>query len=191
MQWKKIEEFLPYIMNEVTPCPQNIALQYLRNALVEFCSETWAWNIWTDKEVIQAGSKEIYVDVPNQSTPEGLMGVLKGNLPYSLENIDLEYNMVTLGSELEQDSEFQFKLALKPIRDAEIVPAWIFEDYLETIGFGAKYKIASMAGQPWANPELVQYAYNQFRKGISEAGAKKRAKGNTMQSRKVKPKKFI
>jgi len=191
MEWTKVEDFLPYIMNEVTPCPQNIALQYLRNALIEFCSESWAWNIWTDKETVEAGSKDIYVDVPNQSTPDGLMAVTKNDLPYSLDNIELEYNTVTLGKELEQDSTFQFKLALKPIREAEIVPAWLYEDYLEAVSFGAKYKLASMAGQPWANGELAQYAYNEFRKGVSQAGARKRAKGNTRRSKKVKPKSFI
>ncbi len=191
MAWKKIEDFLPYVMPEVPGCPPNIATTYITLAVINFCAESWAWNVWTEKETFPAGESEIPLTYPTQSKPDGIMQARKNDENYSLHYLGLEDGVVQLDQELKQSADFQFKIALKPTQGATIIPEWIFEDYVETIAAGTKHKLMSMVGQPWANPNSAAYNYDVFRKGISQAGSQKRIKEKTRRSLSVQSRSFL
>lgn len=63
-------------------------------------------------------------------------------------------------------------VALKPKRDAEIIPDFIFEDWAETISDGALARLNAMSGSVWSKPEMVGYYTRRFRAGISRAKSK-------------------
>ena len=80
-------------------------------------------------------------------------------------------------------------VALKPSREAEKCPEFIFNDWAETIAAGALSRLHAMAGKIWANPELVNYYSKIFREGISRARSKS-AKSWLQESKTMLPVNF-
>lgn len=148
MQVVKIDNFVPSIRAEVSNCPDEFIQNKVLQSIIDFCSESWAWNLWTDVQTLESDESEIYLNTPTQSVPVGVMAATKDGSDYSLNNIKLEDDVVTIKQDFSKDVIFQFHIALKPSRLATVVPQWILEDYAETIAFGVKWKIFSMAGQP-------------------------------------------
>lgn len=51
---------------------------------------------------------------------------------------------------------------LKPTRDSTEGPDFLYNDWEEAIGHGAKAKLLAMVGRDWANPQAVQYHQRAF-----------------------------
>lgn len=62
--------------------------------------------------------------------------------------------------------------ALKPTRASTDGPDMLYDDWLEWIAHGAKWKLMATPKKDWTDLELATYHKNQFEIGIARAGAK-------------------
>lgn len=59
--------------------------------------------------------------------------------------------------------------AVKPSHTAEGVADFLYEDWAETIAYGALRRLLAMPSRVWANLQMVSYFERLFREGISRA----------------------
>lgn len=62
--------------------------------------------------------------------------------------------------------------AVKPTREADEIPKFLYTDWAETIASGALAYLHSLSGRVWSKPNLVNYYIRKFRAGISRAKSK-------------------
>ena len=88
-----------------------------------------------------------------------------------------------------QASALRISLILKPTRTSDDGADLLYDDWLEAIAHGAKWKLMVLPGKDWSNPELAEYHRREFRKGCTAAFAK-RLKGGGDRSITVWPRQF-
>lgn len=75
---------------------------------------------------------------------------------------------------------------LKPTRDSTQGPDFLYNDWEEAIGHGAKAKLLAMSGRDWANPQAVPFHRKQFIDGWVEARIRD-AKANSVNATTAHP----
>jgi hypothetical protein len=78
---------------------------------------------------------------------------------------------------------------LKPARAGTAGPDVLYEDWLEAIAHGAKWKLMALPKKEWSDPDLAGYHEKEFRKGINKALARQ-IKGGGRQSVTAYPREF-
>ena len=190
-------ELLPEIMPEVVGCPNPVAKRALRNALIQFCTESEAYRLPDVRAVAVQNISEVEFDVPDQTrvvkvvslTYEGKPlnpaseTILDGTINQWREHtgtpsafIPRTGNQVTLYPTPEStELALNATLALTPTQSSTSIDDAFIEAYLESVIAGALNRLMTMRGQPWANPELgVSYGY-QFQEAITKAKRKGQA----------------
>ena len=74
---------------------------------------------------------------------------------------------------------------IKPIRIATALPDFIYDDYREEIGCGAKANLFLRKGMPWYDPKIADYYKNEFDNACNN-GKLTRVKGGTNMNLSVK-----
>ena len=207
------DKFYDYIMPSVQGCPVSMVKNALRNACIEFCEKTLIWkqdSILNDVEAgydmyVFAPPKDAKVVMPYRVTFNGVevqptdLQSLESFMPNwkDLKEETPKYYFLAfddivrlVGTPIKSFSNaLSADVALKPSREAEKCPEFIFNDWAETIAAGALSRLHAMAGKIWANPELVNYYSKIFREGISRARSKS-AKSWLQESKTMLPVNF-
>lgn len=67
------------------------------------------------------------------------------------------------------EQTLDLKVALMPGPTGTSIPDWIFDQYFEQIGYGAKHRLMRMAGFRWSNPDGASMYFNLFENAIGDA----------------------
>jgi len=202
-------QFLPYVLEDVKDVPKQFAENAIRDAVIEFCERSFLWIIRSDPSDLlvgeslygfntPAGTKMIRINrVEATATPTaGYCEVV----PIAYEEFLRKYpNYSTITSSypthyIAQEpgiimvfptptadviGGIKAEISIAPTRLATACPDFIFEQYAEAIGFGAKSKLMLSTNKPWSNAEAGMLYEQKFRAGISKAEARTRkAKAN-------------
>jgi len=90
----------------------------------------------------------------------------------------------------DSDENLYIRIIVKPIRAiTTVADEFIYEDHIETIAAGVRYRILGMPGKPWTSPTGAKQAYIDWRRGISKARAN-RDRGYTKNPQTVHPRSF-
>lgn len=81
-------------------------------------------------------------------------------------------------------------VVFKPLQTATSVPTILYEDYLEPIIAGAKYRLLSMPNKGWTDPEAAMHNRGLFREGLSEAKVQVN-QGFGQKNKHVQPRSFV
>jgi len=175
-----LKKFRSEVLTDVSGVPGSLVDRCILRAAIEFCDYTLTWRekfIQTTSEGVMqcllspdTGSRIVtvlYVSddgvkvVP--ATESQLDGVSAGWRDTNNQSAAAQYYYLedreTLSLVLTPDAERSLEIiaCLKPTQDSTELPETLYEDHIESIGYGAKSRIFAMPAKPWANPELAMY----------------------------------
>ena len=70
------------------------------------------------------------------------------------------------------DQEIYLRVAFKPLMSATVVEDSLYEDWLEEIVDGAKWKLLSMPGKEWSDEKGAELCRRKYKQGIRRAKAR-------------------
>jgi hypothetical protein len=207
-----LEAFLPEIMLESSGVPAPVALNAIRNACYDFCRKSLVWNEVQSAVAYTAG---VTVYQPTPPTDAQVISVLHVNVdstlvvyPYSTEEVAMarpnwqsfvgniegfvqpDRGTIRFFSVPQSSGTFAAMVAYAPKRNAKTIDDLLFNVYLESIKYGALWKLKIMPGKPWSDPAGAQYYERAFNTKIGEATID-RTRGNTRTVLRVAPRSFV
>ena len=172
--------WLPEVMPEVSDCPEPMAVNAIRNACIEFCTQTLYWQDDLAALALETADLPYTLVVPAGSSVAQIMSVVLLGVPLVSTTLD-ELNSRVLGwrdttgqprayfqpqpgvidfyPRPEGTTEYTFliRVAFTPTRASTTVSDLIYEDYLEDIAAGALSRLLAVPNRPWTNTEAAKY----------------------------------
>ena len=186
-------EFLPEVLPSVPACAEPLAVNAVRNAAIEFCSNTLFWQETQADTAITVAvtpSAPLTLSAPTGARIIQIMAVTIDGLPLSPISIDMlddgvynwrgrtgkpsafyQPNPDQLVFVLPPDASYTatLRVAYSPTRVADGVDERIYQNYLEAVSFGAVARLAAIPGQAFSNPEVASYARAMFNNAMTDA----------------------
>lgn len=206
---KPLTEFLPEVMPSVPGCPNPLAVNAVRNSVIEFVSRARLLLRSVDV-VLTPGESRYSLDVDSGLTASTfLRGWLNETTrvhPVSPINEDAEHGdywrketgapvkaYIDAGelivAPIPKDAgTMQVDVLCTYLRNATAVDDFVLQDWIEPIAYGALARLLILPG-PWSNPAAAVGYRRLFEMGASEA-AIQTDKGGTMESLRVAPRRF-
>lgn len=166
-------------------CAEPIAVKYLRQAAMEFCTRTRIWRetdefatVATDIEVLcvppMAALHEIeaaWFDgsrlEPAQFKQAFAPGMDDGGLPRWITQAGPDrVSLVPRGT-----GTLRISMFLKPAEDAEVVPGFLYDHHAEAIGWGALREIKLLPNQPFTDPSMAGLFAQRFEAAMNRHAA--------------------
>ncbi|WP_025915802.1 hypothetical protein [Herminiimonas sp. CN] len=186
-----IRDVLPHLTNGPSDPLVEAAI---RNAVIEFCNQSWLWRYLPDPIDIVAG--EVAYDL-EPTTGADVAAVLScsigGNLisPASTDDLDRIYtgwqslsgparhytqtdtNSILLvpRPEFNIAGALVMVLALQPRRSSTAFPGWIADQYAESLAAGALSRLLLMPGKAWSDGQAGMLNKDKFQAAIQVAKA--------------------
>jgi len=185
-QW--FDEVLPEVGGVSTPLLTNA----VRNSMREFLKRSTIWRedltpitlvATTGTYTVSVGTGTVLADIIKAKIDDEreIKPILPGDLEREYPNWQFElgevkrYLMENTSSVIrlirtpEIEHTLDLKVALMPGATGTSIPDWIFEQYFEPIGYGAKHRLMRMAGFRWSNPDAASMYFTLFENAIGDA----------------------
>lgn len=199
------DAFLPHVLVDVPQCPNPVAEHAIKMAAIEFCARsrihqyehptvnvladthTYAFVPPTETvvvEILQAWFDELRI-WPKQ--PDALVHMYRdwktaeAQKPNYVTQMDeRNFRLVPIPT-VALAGGVTMDVALKPTLAATGLETRLYEEYVETIAHGAKWRLMEKPKQGWSDPQLASYhkrmfeeavtaAYNRVRSGFGRGG---------------------
>lgn len=201
------EDYLKEVMPDVKGCPIRVAENAIRNAAIDFCNESRAWRDPIDDVTTSADVHTYPLSGPTDSEIIALYYVKRNSANLPLKTIpDMYLDRHRQNPNTQEpkwfhqpspqeirfvwtpDAEYTYKCKaiLKPTKDAESGPDFLYNDWMEVIAHGAKMRLKMMSGRDWFDPKTASYDRKEFIKGKTEARIRD-AKSNVASSTRARP----
>jgi len=180
-----LDSFLPYIAPEVVGCPVAVMKHNVLLSIINFCEKSKAWLYEHPDITTVAGQEDYPFSLPANTSIAEILSIKKDNgEDQGAQRLTLD----TLRLIPVPDKEYKVSLllSLKPIYSVADVEDFFFNEYLDAITYGAKYRLMMMRGLPWFDPDMATYYKREFNLKIAET-ATKFARKNTNSVLKVTP----
>lgn len=194
-----LSSFKVYITPDVIPCPDPMIERELVHTVIEFCRETHLlqkeFNYNIDSDDIDSTSYHYSLDIDltayfTDLRPIMLIRVNIDGIDYTAkyrEIIGLVENWDSIKEENVKyffypdnetirfydmnttDTDMYIKMSVKPVDTVDTIDDLIYNDWLDTIVDGTKYRLLSMPNKSWSNPKAAALYYSTWRRGLSQA----------------------
>lgn len=184
--------FLNEIMPELPSCPKAMAVNAIRNAVIEFCARSLVWRADLAAVAAVANQGAYAFSPPTSSVVAEVISAWYDALPITpklpADLADLYDNWTTEAGDPKYfvqnntsglilvpmpdaalANAITTKVALKPTRAAAAVEDWIVEKYLEEMAHGAKGRLLAIPKKPWSDAALSSHHTGLFEQGIASA----------------------
>lgn len=203
--------FLPEVLPECPGVPEPVAINAIRNASFDFCRQTLIWSEFKDAAAYTALTAEYQVAPPTGAQvvqvvslalddgrtlyPSTLDDIVAARPQWQTHTGPIEtfvhsapgtFRFVAIP---ENSGTFVAQVAYAPLRTATSVDERLYNLYLETIKFGALWKLKSLTGQSWTDPAAAAADLQLFNQGIGRA-VTDRTRSNSRASLRVAPQWF-
>ena len=189
----RYEDFLTEVMPYVRDCPEFVAVNALRNAMIEFCDKSMLWQYEVDPIDTVAGTTEYTLALPNGTGLARIMDLFYNGhrlLPKSETELAKLYvddwrsqegepsyytqrwpNVVILcpAPSTSIQNGLDLLVALRPTRASIAVDDFLFERWAEEIAFGARARLMAISGQPYTDQVQASYYRAKFDAVIGKA----------------------
>lgn len=173
------DTFFPEVIPHVMGCPEIVALNAVRNTVIDFCTETWFWLhvCYPQPGVAHVGSYD--PDLPQNTKMVGQIDIwydglvmrpanepMLRNIYWFQNPFDMEGNprfyvtpdsntirLVPIPNAPSQFAGIEMTIAVAPLRASTSCWDQIYERYAETIAKGAIARLQAQLDQPWANAQ--------------------------------------
>lgn len=210
----RYEEFLPEVLPYLPDCPQNVAVNALRNASIEFCDRS-GWWLYEHPDVPTTGDEGRYpLDLPDYTqacrvhqawhdeqplTPYSEDAIrrlfhydwrsARGNPGYILSLTSQEVAIVPAPTPT-MAGTLKMIVALRPTRDSFDIDETVYQRWVETIATGARARLLNIPNQTFHDPVASMQARTVFNAGVSEA-YRERLRGMQRSIARVKPVRWV
>lgn len=193
-------DLYPEIIPQASGVPEPIADIHIRNATIEFCEQSLAYQAdLTAIPLVDGTSKYALSGFPNPSdervamiisarhAERPMMPITRSQLDMSTRNWRIDKNNIVINyfedglnsirvipvpnAEAVAYGNVSVRAALSPIRTATVIGDELLERYHEVLMHGSLARIMSMAGRVWYNSGMAQYHLTEFLSGIAQAKA--------------------
>lgn len=209
------EVFLPEVMPYVQDVPEAVAVQAIRNACIEFCSETHYLQESLDPitGVLNVGEYDLDATDSNYKVIEIMQAYygdqllipkaqeelnqiyrtsnwddLKGNPYYYFRPRSGVIRLVTKPI-ITEANKLKVKAAIAPSRASTTVDSEMFEVFLESIAHGARARLYNTPNQPYYDPKTAMEYTKRFNDEMAEARTRV-YKGLTRASARIEYQRF-
>ena len=206
------EAFLPEVMLEAPSVPQPVAINAIRNACYDFCWKSQLWNAPLEAVTFEANAREIELEPIQDSQIVAVMSVSHDNKrnidPASFDALsktapdwatrtgipEVYYQPSTDKLVLypipDTGGTLNIVAAFAPTRQATTIEGFVYHQHLETIKYGALWKLKTMFGQTWSDAQGALYYEQRFWQGVGAATVMKN-RGNSRALLQVSPRGFV
>lgn len=188
------EVFLPEVLPYVQDVPDSVAVQAIRNACIEFCTETHYLqeNLDPITGVIDVGEYDLDANDSNYKVVE-IMQAYYGDqllIPKAQEELNQIYrtsnwedlkgnpyyyyrprvNLIRLVTKpvSTEANKLKIKAAIAPSRASTTVDSELFEVFLEYIAHGARARLYNTPNQPYYDPKTAMDYTKRFNDNMAE-----------------------
>ena len=188
------ETLFPYVQPMVPSCPDPSIVIAIRNAVIEFCDETYYFNDAMDPILATAGTSIYEISVPTDYTlvavtelyADGL--VVHRKAPSELKTLyngldwqtidgfpryftQFNTSEIVLCPKPDQTVTLTGHIAYTPTRASTTVEEMLINDYAEVLAQGALARIYAQPDQSYTNASAALMARREFMSGIANAKA--------------------
>lgn len=185
--------FLPEVMPYMQDVPSIVAAQAVKNACIEFCTETRYLQTDLDPIAALANTSQYDLDADTGYVVVDVMQAWFGStllIPKSTEQLSQIYRntdwrtvtgnpyyffrekatQVTLvpKPQTTEANKINIRVAVAPTRASSTVDSEIYERFLEQVAWGARARLYNTPGQPYANPKLALEYTKRFNDAMAE-----------------------
>jgi hypothetical protein len=191
------EVFLPEVLPYIPSCPDTIAVNAIRNAVIEFCAQSYAWLVDNDPLTLLANVAEYDLDKPTQSEVVNIVQATVGTRPILPRSTDEMVRLYSTSWQQRKGSPMYFqrlrpdevlrlipcpdaafaalgeklnvRVALQPARTATGCDNLLYDTWLEELAAGARARIFALTGQSFYNPSEAMVQGRIFSRAITDA----------------------
>ncbi len=191
------DTFFPEVLPYVTGCPEIVAFNAVRNAVIEFCTESWYWQHTCYAQPGIPTIAEYEPDLPDSTKFLGVVDAwydgrnLRPKDEPTLRNIYWNQNwqdvqgdplfylsdnpdcviLVPTPNVASQFNGLEMKVAVAPLRSSTGCVDAIYERYAEAIAHGALARLMQTTNQPYSNAQQGLFLQRIFRNEVQLAKA--------------------
>lgn len=200
------DNFLVEVMPYAQDVPSIVAVQAIKNACIEFCTETRYLQVDLDPQPGVAGQAIYDLEAPSNHVVVDVLQAWYGSnrlVPKSQEQLTQIYNttdwrevagnpyyffrpmatemLLVPKPQLTEPNRLKVRVAIAPARASTTADSELYERFLEQIAMGARARLYNTPGQPYANPKLAAEYTKRFNDAMAEVRTRV-YKGNTRAS---------
>ena len=200
-----LESFLPQIQPHIPSCPKSIALDAIRNACIRFCNDTWLIRETLPADDILATVDDYTITASLNNDVVGIISILYNKLEIGkkteeeLDILDSGWRTADPGIATAfislNPNRFKFnripaetyiggmiiRIATKPTATTTTVNDILFNNWRETIKYGALSELLEIPEKKWSDMKQSIWYGKRFNFGIHSARAQS-VKGNMKKS---------
>ncbi len=194
----EIVEIKKLVAPDVLPCPDPIVEREVISTILDFCKKSHVlqreFEVELDTDDIDTEMQDsIDVDIEEFAPDLRMVTLLElmvdstAYIPYKrdirttvtnytyVKDEDYKYfwtpdnTTIRLYDMDENDSVVWIKASFKPLRNADEIDDFLFEDWSEALVAGAKWKILTMRNKEWTDLNTGQFYRAEYRKYLSQA----------------------
>lgn len=188
----KYTDVFDEVLPEVPGASPELAVNEIRNAIIEFCQGSWCWRYTMDPAPVLAGLNGYELDPPpGAEVAQALIVSVEGKPLDPKGQGDLVALCPDWATRRDTpkwyltDDPAQLTLApvpdrkipgglvvtvaLQPTRASTSFPTWIWSRYFRALSAGAKAELMAMPKKPWTSPELYSLYRGRFEAAMASA----------------------
>lgn len=181
---------LPEVLPSVPGCADIVAVNAIRNSVIEFCERTLYWQELQDSATVTTADFPYDLKAPAGARVTQVLAVIVNGTPIDPTGADalaavsnwqnhtaqqpLAYYHITpqqigLYPALGTSATLQIRVAYAPTRTATAFEEYLYQTYMEALADGALYRLLGMPGRAWSNPELGLFHRRKFQQAVQGA----------------------
>jgi len=188
------DEFLPYVLQYVPGASEMVAIAAIRNACIEFCEKSYIWQEVLEPMDVNVGQSNYVINTPDGTKSVGPIQVyfntnllipkgpdelaeiyrmgdwqqIQGSPQYVTRIIKPEVVLVPQPYVADPASLF-IRTALAPTKDSSEIDSEMFEQWAESIAWGARARLLAQPRQDYTDKQGSADALKMFRYEINRA----------------------
>jgi hypothetical protein len=199
MAYTDFSDFQSYVMNEVQGCPRPVMDTFIRKFAIRLCEKgqvlrkdaseinitaeerTYALNFtenlykaisihYAEYESGQEMSRTSEAKLKD-SEPTWKQLTTSGRPQKGYLTLDNKLHVVPKPTADVDNDPITVTCVVKPVRTATKIDTYVFENYAETIAYGALSELQLMQQQSWYNEKLAEQNARKWRQGLRQARA--------------------
>jgi hypothetical protein len=191
------DDFLSYVLPDVPGCAEIVAVQAIRNTVIDFCEKSCVVQVDLDPVTTIPGVADYDLEPPSNRLVTKVMKLFYKNkelhpfgadyVPsatfYNPSAIDADANSTPKTWSQKDTTTFTLypapkdrevgavtiRAAIKPARKSTECDDILFEDYVEYIAAGAKARLMIVPNKAYTNPNLVATQNQFYLQGVNVA----------------------
>jgi hypothetical protein len=181
------ESFLSDILPYVPGAPDDIVIQHLRRACIEFYQRTEAWRVKLPAVSALEGYTEYAMPLPTQAALAKMKAYYINGVQAAVATVGQGDDAVAFGSNhdavwtLNKTTFYvnpppatgdlmKLDVSLKPSQASSGIYDFLYEQHAEHLRDGALARMFAMPGQPWTSLELATYHKGMFEAAVNRVG---------------------